>query len=362
MTEQYYWLGFSLVPEIGPKRLQHLHGYFGELSRAWHAAEPALRRSGLEPAPLASLLKVRAQLDLQAAFDRIQRAGVRLLTRMDADYPGSLTSLADAPPVLYVKGELTPADARALAIVGTRKATTYGRDVAALFARQLAGHGLTIISGLAHGIDAAAHRAAMEAGGRTIAVVGTGVDIVYPRDHHKLADEISRHGALVSEFPLGTRPDRRNFPRRNRLISGLALGVLVAEAPEPSGALITATTAAEQGRDVFAVPGSIFSPASAGCHRLIQDGAKLAQSVEDVLDELNVSYQSVETRTTTERIAPGSDVEARLLSFLGVEPLHVDLLVRLSGLPAATVSSTLTLLELKGLARLVGPMQYSLTV
>lgn len=360
MTERLYWLGFSLVPEIGPKRLQQLLGYFGDLGRAWHAGEGTLRSSGLEPVPLRSLLQARGQLDLQAQFDRIQRSGVTLLTRADAAYPGLLDSLPDAPLVLYVKGELTNEDARALAIVGTRKATVYGRDIATLFARELAQQGFTIVSGLAHGIDAAAHRSAIDSGGRTIAVLGTGVDIVYPRDHHQLAQDIARHGALVSEFPLGTRPDRRNFPRRNRIISGLSLGVLVAEAPEHSGALITTTTAADQGRDVFAVPGSIFSPASAGCHRLIQDGAKLVMSVEDVLSELNVAYQTVETRTTTERIAPGSDIEVQILGYLNGDALHVDDLVRQSGLPVAVVSSTLTLLELKGLARSVGPMQYSL--
>ena len=360
VNERFYWLGFSLVPEIGPKRLHQLLGYFGDLGRAWTASETALRQSGLEPAPLDSLLRVRSRLNLNAQLDRIQSAGVHLLTQADDAYPALLTSLADAPPVLYVKGELTADDARALAIVGTRKATTYGRDAAAYFARQLAEQGFTIVSGLAHGIDAVAHRSAIESGGRTLAVLGTGVDVVYPPDHRQLAQDIMRHGALVSEFPLGTRPDRHNFPRRNRIISGLSLGVLVAEAPENSGALITTTTAADQGRDVFAVPGSIFSPANAGCHRLIQDGAKLVMTVNDVLDELNVAYQAVETRTTTERIAPGSEIEARVLGYLSADALHVDDLVRRSGLPVATVSSTLTLLELKGLARSVGPMLYSL--
>lgn len=360
MNERLYWLGFSLVPDIGPKRLHHLLGYFGDLGRAWHASETTLRQAGLEAAPLASLLQVRSRLNLNAQLERIHKAGVHLLTQADEAYPALLRSLTDAPPVLYVKGELTSDDARALAIVGTRKATTYGRDAAAYFARQLAAQGLTIISGLAHGIDAVAHRSALESGGRTLAVLGTGVDVVYPPDHRQLAQEISQQGALVSEFPLGTRPDRHNFPRRNRIISGLALGVLVVEAPEHSGALITTTTAAEQGREVFAVPGTIFGPASAGCHRLIQDGAKLAMSVEDVLSELNVAYQAVETRATTERLAADSEIERRLQALLTDAPQHVDAIVRSSGLAVALVTSTLTLLELKGLARSVGPMLYSL--
>jgi DNA processing protein len=219
---------------------------------------------------------------------------------------------------------------------------------------------VTIVSGLAYGIDAAAHRAAVEAGGRTLAVMGTGVDVIYPSDHRRLADDVMAHGALVGEFPAGTRPDRLNFPRRNRLISGLSLGVLVVEAPERSGALITASMAAEQGRDVFAVPGSIFSAASVGAHRLIQDGAKLVMTAADVLDELSLAHDAVETRERAERLAPADEIEAVLLARLSPEPAHIDDLVRLSGLPVALVSSTLTILELKGLARNVGPMQYSL--
>jgi DNA processing protein len=360
VTERLYWLGFSLVPEIGPRRVEQLLGYFGDLGRAWHASETTLRHSGLEAAPLKSLLHMRSRLDLTAQFTRIHQAGAQFITRADAAYPQPLASLPDAPLVLYVKGDLTEADSRALAIVGTRKATVYGRDVAGHFARELARQGFTIVSGLAHGIDAAAHRAAIECGGRTIAVVGTGIDVVYPSDHRSLAQDISQHGAIISEFPLGTRPDRHNFPRRNRIISGLSLGVLVAEAPEQSGALITTTIAAEQGREVFAVPGSIFGPASAGCHRLIQDGAKLVMSAEDVLDELDIVHRQVETRNVTEKIAPASAVEAQMLGFLNTDGVHVDDIVRRSGLPVAVVSSTLTLLELKGMARSVGPMQYSL--
>src|SRR5690606_4525989 len=225
---------------------------------------------------------------------------------------------------------------------------------------QLVAQGFTVVSGLAHGIDAVAHQTALDSGGRTIAVLGTGIDVIYPADHRALAGRIVESGALVSEFPLGTRPDRRNFPRRNRLISGMSLGVLIAEAPEKSGALITANIAADQGREVFAVPGSIFSPASAGTNRLIQEGAKLVSSVSDVLEELQIAYQAVETRVTTERIAPADGNEALIIQCIGVDPVHIDDVVRRSGLPAATVSGALTLLELKGLVRNVGPMMYAL--
>jgi DNA processing protein len=261
---------------------------------------------------------------------------------------------------LYVRGALSPADDLALAMVGTRKATSYGRDATYDLAKQLARQGITIVSGLAHGIDAAAHKGALDGGGRTIAVFGCGIDVLYPRENRDLALKICDNGALISEFPIGTAPAAGNFPRRNRIISGLSLGILVVEAPEGSGALISADLAAEQGREVFAVPGNIYSPMSRGTNRLIQEGAKLVMHVGDVLDELNIAYTNVQTRLSAEQIAPGNEVEASILKHLSADPLHIDEIVRLSQLPIATVSSTLTILELKGLARMVGHMQYSL--
>ncbi len=361
MSERKYWLGFSLVPEIGPKRLAQLVRAFGNLASAWQASEGQLRSAGFDGVVLGNILEARTKLKLEAESERVERAGARLLILTDDDYPSLLKTLADAPPVLYIRGTLRAADQRALGIVGTRKATTYGRDVAADMAQQLARHEITVVSGLAHGIDAAAHRGALDGGGRTLAVMGCGVDVTYPSDHRALAGHVMEHGALISEFPMGTRPESRNFPRRNRLISGLSLGVLVVEAPERSGALITAETAAEQGRDVFAVPGSIYNAMSAGTNRLIQDGAKLVSTIDDILDELNIAHQAVENRQTAERIAPAGGTETEILQHLGVEPTHIDDLVRSCGLPVSVVSSTLTILELKGLARSVGPMQYCLT-
>lgn len=362
MSDSRYWLGFSLVPEIGPRRIQLLRSAFGSLASAWHADETELRTAGLEAAPTTNLVRVRSRLQLDAEVAKIQNVGARLLTLDDDTYPTLLRQIPDAPPVLYVRGTLLPQDDLALAIVGTRRASIYGRDVAIHFARQLARNGVTVVSGLAHGIDAAAHKAALEGGGRTIAVLGCGIDRVYPPDHRDLALEITRRGALISEFPIGTGPEARNFPRRNRIISGLSLGVLVAEAPEHSGALITTGVAAEQGREVFAVPGNIFNAGSTGANRLIQDGAKLVIDINDILDELDIAHRNVQTRTVTERIAPTSESEHTLLRFLNSDPLHIDELVRLCGLPITTVTSTLTILELKGLARSVGPMQYSLPV
>ncbi len=360
VNDPKYWLGFSLVPGIGPKRLLILTQSFGDLGRAWHASEAQLHGARLDRETTAALLRTRAQIDLAAELAKIEQAGARLVTPEDVEYPALLKTSADPPLALYVKGTLTPEDDLALAIVGTRRATTYGRDSATFFARALAQQRVTIISGLAHGIDAAAHRGALEVGGRTLAVLGCGVDRIYPVDHAALAQQIIQNGALISEFPLGSSPEARHFPRRNRVISGLSLGVLVAEAPERSGALITADFAGEQGRDVFAVPGSIFNPAATGTNRLIQDGAKLVMTVEDILDELNIAHRNVEARVLTERIAPAGQQERALLGFLHPEPLHIDELVRRSGFPAAAVMSTLTLLELQGYVEEDGRGSYRL--
>jgi DNA processing protein len=361
LSDPKFWLGFSLVPEIGPKRLAHLLNQFGDLAHAWTANEGQLLQAGLEKQPTANLLQTRTRIDLDVELTKVERAGARLITLADEDYPPLLKLLPDAPTVLYVRGTVTATDENALGIVGTRKATTYGRDAAYHLSKQLASQGITVVSGMAQGIDTAAHKGALDGGGRTIAVLGSGVDVIYPSDNRKLAQQIINCGALISEFPIGAHPDGRNFPRRNRVISGMSLGVLVAEAPEKSGAMITASVAADQGKEVFAIPGNIFNPMSAGTNRLIQDGAKLVMKVEDILDELKIYHTAVQTHAVTERISPANTTEAEMLQHLGDDPVHIDDLVRLCGLPIATVSSTLTILELKGLARTVGHMQYCLT-
>ncbi len=361
MSDARYWLAFSLTPEIGFKRFRLLLERFETASAAWHAPEANLRAAGLENDRVNALLAKRDRLDLDAELRKVENAGARLITQADEDYPSLLRPLAEAPPLLFVRGEITNDDVLSIAIVGTRRASPYGKDAAAYFARELAANGVTVISGLAHGVDAAAHRSAMQASGRTLAVLGCGIDQVYPRDHSNLAVEITRHGAIISEFPIGTKPETYNFPRRNRIISGLSLGVLVVEAPEKSGALITATAAAEQGREVFAVPGNIFNPMGMGTNRLIQDGAKLVTTIDDVLEELNFAQVAHETRKTTSEIAPESDDERRIMALLSIEPTHVDEITRNSAMSVANVTSTLTILELKGLARMVGHMQYSLT-
>jgi DNA processing protein len=258
--------------------------------------------------------------------------------------------------VLYIRGELTHEDAWAVAMVGTRKATPYGREVARRLAGELARNGVTVVSGLARGIDGIAHRTALEAGGRTIAVLGSGLDVIYPGEHRGLAREIAQHGAVVSDYPLGTQPEGINFPPRNRIISGLSLGTIVIEAGFRSGALITADFALDHGREVFAVPGSILSPGSAGCNRLLRDGAHVLTEARDVLEVLHLDQ--VPEKQAARMTLPENPVEAALFESLSAEPCHMDALVRSSGIPVEVVSSTLVMMELKGMVRQVGSLQY----
>ncbi|HEX5505665.1 MAG TPA: DNA-processing protein DprA [Thermomicrobiales bacterium] len=356
MADAKYWLGFHLTKGIGPARVERLLAHFGDLGAAWAAQPGELARAGLGEALRESLAATRRAYDLDRELDRLGRAGVTLLTWEDAAYPARLRQIAGAPPVLYVKGALMPEDDLALGVVGTRRATSYGREVTARLAGELAAAGLTIASGLARGVDACAHEAALQAGGRTVAFLGCGVDVVYPADHRRLAERVAAQGALISEYHLGTPPDAPNFPARNRLISGFALGVLVTEAPAKSGALITADFAAEQGRDVFAVPGGILGHSSAGCNALIRDGAKLVTCAEDILVELHLQRRSAQAETR--RALPENDDERAMLRLLGDGPAHINDLGHASGLPAAQVGSLLLLMELKGLVRQVAAGQY----
>lgn len=358
MEKLCYWLGFNLVRGIGPVRLRALLNYFSDVRMAWEAPESALREVGLDSRSLRNLLQVRQQVDLEQVLRKVEAEGAQVLTWESPTYPTLLQQIPDPPPVLFVKGELTPADEWAVALVGTRKATANGREVARQLAGDLVRNGVTVVSGLARGIDGIAHRAALEAGGRTIAVLGCGVDQVYPPEHRRLAAEIMEHGAVVSDYPLGTGPEGKNFPPRNRIISGLSLGVLVIEAGLRSGALITADFAADQGREVFAVPGSILNPAAAGCNRLLRDGAGVVTEVRDILETLHLD-QLAEKQVARE-ILPTNATEAALLTQLSFEPCHVDALSREARLPVETVSSTLVMMELKGMVRQAGPLQYVL--
>ncbi len=356
MDDKRFWLGFNLVRGIGAVRMQALIDRFGDVACAWSASAEELRSTGLGPKLIERLLEVRKDVDLSRLHDQIVGQGIKILTWDDTDYPARLKTIEKPPPVLFVRGELIPDDQFAVAIVGTRNITPYGRQVTEELASLLAVNGLTIVSGLARGVDALAHASALKAGGRTLAVLGCGVDRIYPPENRGLSAEILERGALISDYPVGAAPESANFPPRNRIISGLSMAVVVIEAGQTSGALITAEFAAEQGREVFAVPGSILAPQSRGTNRLIQNGAQPLLTPEDLLQALNISQLDDQKRAR--KILPADAVEAKLLETLGTEPLHVDELLQHTGLPIEKVSAALVMMELKGMVRQVGGMHY----
>jgi DNA processing protein len=281
-----------------------------------------------------------------------------VLIPADSGYPERLKEIYEHPIILYVKGTLEPSDAISIAIVGTRKPTVYGRQVTEELAANLAGCGLTICSGLARGVDTLAHQTALKNNGRTLAVLGSGINVVYPSENRELAKRIVENGALISEYPINSGPKAENFPRRNRIISGLTLGTLVTEAGNSSGASITAEFALEQNREVFAVPGSILSAQSRGTNKLIQQGAKLVREAADILGELNL--RSIISQLDFKEIVPENEAETLILSNLSSEAKHIDEVCRASGMSISLVSSTLAVMELKGLVRQCGGMHYAL--
>ncbi|MGB8214761.1 MAG: DNA-processing protein DprA [Anaerolineales bacterium] len=354
--DKRYWVGFNLVKGIGAVRFQALHDHFGDLALAWQAPLDALQAAGLSPKLAERVAQIRTSVDLDKYMSRITAQGIHILTWEDEFYPPRLKEIDQPPPVLYMRGALITEDSWTVAVVGTRRVSAYGRQVADELAMFLANNGVTVVSGLARGVDAIAHQSALKAGGRTIAVLGCGVDRIYPPEHAQLAEKIIANGAILSDYAPGTPPDAANFPPRNRIISGLAMATVVVEAGETSGALITAQFALDQGREVFAVPGNIMAPQSKGTNRLIVEGAHPMLSAQDLLEALNL------TRVTEQRevrkVLPGNEIEASLLSVLTHEPLHMDEIRNKTGLPIERVSATLVMMELKGLVRQVGGMNY----
>jgi DNA processing protein len=348
------WLGLASLPGVDAGDLRAAADARGGPRSLWQellAGCAPLRLS----AAASKRLAAPTAATVEATLRWLETPARRLIVRGDADYPAPLATTRDAPLLLYVEGNLDALHLPQLAIVGTRKPTAAGRDTARRFAAQFASGGLAITSGLALGIDAAAHRGALSSGGITIAVCGTGLDAVYPLEHASLAGEIAASGALVSEFPLGTSPRPEHFPRRNRIISALSLGVLVVEAAERSGSLITARLAGEQGRSVFAVPGSIHNPLARGCHKLIRDGAQLVESAAEVVAALDFGLISAAPEDRAQ--APAANRVSRqrldtvgemLLNALGFEPVDIDTLVERTGLKAQALASRLLLLELEG--------------
>ncbi|MCH7640878.1 DNA-protecting protein DprA [Patescibacteria group bacterium] len=353
MTEREYLVVlYSYIP-FGPARMKLLIEYFGSAKKAWRATEKKLLEIGLKNDRAKDFVEYRESFDLTSYFARLKKLKIDFITINDKKYPENLVDLAHAPPVLYIKGSVSPNDSNAVSIVGTRKMTSYGREVTEQFASQLASLGITIVSGMARGIDTTAHKAALSAGGRTIAVLACGLDQVYPVENTQLARKIiDGHGAILSEYPLEYPALRNNFPSRNRIISGLSKAVLVVEGAQKSGTLLTASAAAEQGRQVFSVPGQITSPMSAAPHFLIKSGAKIAFSPEDILNELDLQLKV--DKEAVQKVLPTSKEEGILAEILEVEPLHLDQIAAISGLQVADISARLTIMELKGLVKRLG--------
>jgi DNA processing protein len=356
MEDKLYWIGFTLVKGIGAVRFQRLLDRFGDAESAWRAAPADLAGAGLSLKMIERQVAVREKVDLSLIWEQIHAKGIQVLTWMDEAYPQRLKEIEQPPPVLYLRGELLPEDTWAVAIVGTRRVTPYGRQVTENIASFLAANGITVVSGLARGVDAIAHNAALKAGGRSLAVLGSGVDRIYPPENRVLAEQMIEHGAVLSDYVPGTPPESSNFPPRNRIISGLSLAVIVVEAGETSGALITAEFAAEQGREIFAVPGNILAPQSKGTNKLIQQGAHPLLSASDIMQALNLTR--VGQHKAARKALPADAVEAKLLETMGEEPLHVDEIRNQTGLPVEKVSATLIMMELKGMVRQVGNMHY----
>ncbi len=356
MDDKRFWVGFNLIKGIGAVRLQGLVTHFGELELAWNAAPAELVEAGLGAKVIERVITAREKINLDQVWEKIEAQGIKILTWGDEQYPARLKEIDQPPPVLYIRGEYVPDDLFAVAIVGTRNVTAYGRQITEELAAYLASNGLTIVSGLARGVDAIAHQTALKAGGRTIGVLGSGVDKIYPPEHRGLAEKMMERGAIMSDYAPGTPPDASNFPPRNRIISGLSLAVVVIEAGETSGALITAEFAAEQGREIFAVPGSILAPQSKGTNKLIQNGALPLLTPADLMQALDITRIGV--HKAARKILPTDEVEARLLNVLTAEPKHVDEIRNQAELPIEKVSATLALMELKGMVRQVGGMNY----
>jgi DNA processing protein len=356
-SETAFWLAISRVPYIGPARIERLLQTFGSLSTAWSAPTEELR-GALESRCLSELLAARSRIDPGGELERLGRLGISAVHPGHLSYPRLLAEISGRPSLLYVRGELAAADDTSVAIVGTRRATPYGRQAAERIAAELAQAGITVVSGLARGVDAVAHRAALEAGGRTIAVLGSGPDVIYPAEHRRLAEQILESGAILSEFPPGAKPDAQNFPARNRIVSGMTLGTLIVEAPARSGALITASFAGDQGREVFVIPGSIFAQTSEGTNALLRDGARLVRDGADILEDLGLSVGSGPVAKQAQLLL--DDNERRLYDALGKEARHIDELAEEAGLSAGAASALMLTMELKGLVRNHGAQYYVL--
>ncbi len=353
MSESDYLIALSTFPFIGPVRTELLLHYFKSAKKIWQATGAELAETGLNGKIVEGFIAHKNLFDLEKYLRKLKSFGIFAVTKNDKDYPANLRDIADAPYVLYVRGVLKKTDSRSVAVVGTRLMTGYGREVAQKFATELATLGITVVSGLALGVDATAQRAAINAGGRTISVLASGLDIISPLTNKSLALEfIKEKGAVISEYPLGHAPQAFDFPVRDRLISGLSKAVIVVEGRMKSGTFYTVKAAADQGRPVFAVPGPITSPASDAPNYLIQNGAKPLTKIRDVLEELDLQFK-VDSEMV-ERVMPASPIEEKLLKILEGGTLHLDEVVRISGELTGEVSARLTIMEMKGMVKNLG--------
>ena len=348
----FYWLALSLTPGLGSILIKRLLDRFKTPEAVFRAPTMELLRiEGLGEKVAGEIQKGPLKKMVERELSLLEKVGGKIITLKDDDYPKRLNDIYDPPALLYVRGELRREDGLAIAIVGSRKTAPYGRWITEKIGEDLARHGVTVVSGMARGIDSVAHKGAIQGGGRTIAVLGCGVDIIYPSENRSLFHQIIEHGAILSEFPMGSPPEGGHFPKRNRIISGLSMGVVIVQASAESGSLITAGYALEQGRDVFAVPGNVGAEGSRGTNRLIKDGAKLVESSEDILEEIWPQWKR-EEGGVPKREASLPDLgegEEILYKLLGETPLHIDAIIRESQLDPGKVSSLLLNLELKGL-------------
>ncbi|MGB7290863.1 MAG: DNA-processing protein DprA [Thermodesulfobacteriota bacterium] len=361
MEEWKYWLGLSFVPGVGDVGYKSLISRFQNPKAVFEASAKELDQvEGIGGKTAEAIKNFSDWESVNSAIENLRRLGFKLVSITDKDYPKNLSKIYYPPSILYFHGEIFPSDELALAVVGTRAADRYGRVVTETLSSELASMGITIVSGMARGIDSVAHAAALKSGGRTIAVLGSGLDVIYPPENKNLYNQISENGAVISEFPLGSEPDAVNFPKRNRIISGLSLGVLVIQASERSGSLITASFALEQNREVFAVPGNVASKLSRGTNALIKKGAKLVDSIEDILGEvdsfrrLKPIESPVDISSILERLNGDGK---RIFSTITNEPIHIDDIITQSGFEPHRVLSTLLSLELEGfITQLPGKM------
>lgn len=359
MPEKDYLIALSTFIPFGPVRVKLLLDYFKSAKAIWFATKSELLATGLTERIVTDFDFHKTEFDIHQYLQKLREQKVNAVSIFDKDYPQNLKEISDAPFVLYVKGQIKKSDSRSVAIVGSRLMTNYGREVAQKFASELAAFGISVVSGLALGVDAEAQRAALKAGGRTISVLASGLDIISPLTNKALAMEfIKNNGAVVSEYPLGHSPKPFEFPIRDRLISGMAKAVIVVEGKQKSGTFHTVRAALDQGRPVFAVPGPITSPTSDGPNYLIQNGAKLITNIRDVLDELDLQFRV--NPEVVEKIMPENKFEEQLISILEAEPLHLDELVRISGITVSDLSARLTIMEMKGIVKNLGNSVYKL--